>query len=137
MPQYYPFRFHLDASSGVPTYLQLRRQVGQAVRLGWLTTGDRLPTAREVVEDLGINPNTVHKAYRELERDGLVEVRPGQGTFLVDVNAGPGLRDRPDLRAELEIWLERAAEAGFGETELRALVEDALASRRLQRSRAE
>lgn len=96
-----------------------------------------MPTAREVVEDLGINPNTVHKAYRELERDGLVEVRPGQGTFLVDVNAGPGLRDRPDLRAELEIWLERAAEAGFGETELRALVEDALASRRLQRSRAE
>ncbi|TMC70972.1 MAG: GntR family transcriptional regulator, partial [Chloroflexi bacterium] len=62
--------FHLDARSGVPTYLQLVQQVKHAVRYAMLRPGDRLPTARDVVEDLAINPNTVLKAYRELEREG-------------------------------------------------------------------
>lgn len=96
-----------------------------------------MPTAREVVADLGINPNTVHKAYRELERGGLVEVRPGQGTFVVNVGTKDHLADRPDLRAQLELWLDCAAGAGFGEHELRAMVEDAVASRRLQRQDTE
>ena len=74
--------FQLDQRSGLPTYLQLVQQVRQALRLGVLVPGDQLPTAREVVEKLAINPNTVLKAYRELERDGLVAARPGTGTFV-------------------------------------------------------
>src|SRR5690606_41255346 len=74
--------FQLDRGSGVATYLQLVHQVKHALRLGTLRPGDQLPTAREVVEKLAINPNTVLKAYRELEREGLVAGRPGQGTFV-------------------------------------------------------
>src|SRR6266550_5382328 len=75
--------FHLDPASGVATYLQLVQQVHQALRLGLLQPGDRLPTAQQVVASLAINPNTVLKAYRDLEREGLVRPRPGQGTFIV------------------------------------------------------
>lgn len=75
--------FQLDTASGVATYLQLAQQVRQALRLGVLVPGDRLPTAQQVVAKLAINPNTVLKAYRELEREGLVRPRPGQGTFVV------------------------------------------------------
>jgi GntR family transcriptional regulator len=75
--------FQLDTASGVATYLQLAQQVRQALRLGMLAPGDRLPTAQQVVARLAINPNTVLKAYRELEREGLVRARPGQGTFVV------------------------------------------------------
>src|SRR5918911_5622249 len=75
--------FWLDGSSGVPTYLQLVQQVHQALRLGLLQPGDRLPTAQQVVAALAINPNTVLKAYRDLERQGLVRPRPGLGTFVV------------------------------------------------------
>src|SRR3989442_810861 len=74
--------FHLDAHSGVATYLQIVQQVKQALRLGLLEVGDQLPTVREVVAQITINPNTVLKAYRELEREGLVASRPGQGTFV-------------------------------------------------------
>src|SRR5215470_1920026 len=80
--------FQLDTSSGVATYLQLVQQVRQALRLGLLRPGDRLPTAQQVVEKLAINPNTVLKAYRDLEREGLVKPRPGQGTFVVRTLAG-------------------------------------------------
>ncbi|MFD0854965.1 GntR family transcriptional regulator, partial [Actinomadura adrarensis] len=72
--------FHLDGRSGVSPYLQIVRQVRQALRLGLLREGDQLPTVKEVVARLAINPNTVLKAYRELERDGLVAARPGVGT---------------------------------------------------------
>src|SRR4051812_50013355 len=75
--------FHLDPSSGVATYLQLVQQVHQALRLGRLEPGDRLPTAQQVVAALAIKPNTVLKAYRDLEREGLVGGRPGLGTFIV------------------------------------------------------
>ena len=79
--------FHLDARSGVPTYLQLVQQVTQALRLGILQPGDQLPTVKEVVGSLAINPNTVLKAYRELDLSGLVEGKRGQGTF-VSTNLG-------------------------------------------------
>src|SRR4051812_26090843 len=74
--------FHLDERSGVSPYLQLVRQVRQALRLGLLREGDQLPTVKDVVSRLAINPNTVLKAYRELEHEGLVSARPGVGTFV-------------------------------------------------------
>src|SRR4029077_19600857 len=77
-----PIEFRLDPASGVPTYLQLVRQVEDALLLGYLLPGDQLPTVRDVVADLAINPNTVLKAYRELEHKGLASGRPGQGTFV-------------------------------------------------------
>ena len=77
-----PIEFRLDPTSGVPTYLQLVQQVEQALRLGYLKPGDQLPRVREVVASLAINPNTVLKAYRELETKGLATGRPGQGTFI-------------------------------------------------------
>src|SRR5438105_10125966 len=106
--------FELDSRSGLPTYLQLVQQVRQALRLGLLVPGDQLPTAREVVERLAINPNTVLKAYRELERDGLVQSRPGLGTFVTSsgpppVPAAVQLR----LRRELRRWLGEARAAGL------------------------
>src|SRR5215207_9212461 len=76
------FAFRLDATSGVPTYRQLVDQVRHALLLGYLQDGDQLPTVREVATALVVNPNTVAKAYRELERAGLVNARAGQGTFV-------------------------------------------------------
>ena len=83
--------FQLDPASGVATYLQLVQQVHQALRLGMLEPGEQLPTAQQVVGKLAINPNTVLKAYRDLEREGLVRARPGMGTFW----SKPFQRDRP------------------------------------------
>src|SRR5579875_1455009 len=77
-----PIEFRLDAGSGVPTYLQLVHQVEHALRLGYLRPGDQLPRVRDVVSSLVINPNTVLKAYRELETKGLTVGKPGQGTFI-------------------------------------------------------
>src|SRR4249919_1853524 len=77
-----PIEFRLDPSSGVPTYLQLVRQVEDALLLGYLQPSDQLPKVRDVVADLAINPNTVLKAYRELEHKGLASGHPGQGTFV-------------------------------------------------------
>ena len=78
-----PIEFRLDPASGVPTYLQLVHQVEHALRLGYLNPGDQLPKVRDVVASLAINPNTVSKAYRELETKGLIVGRPGQGTFIL------------------------------------------------------
>ncbi|MEU4577620.1 GntR family transcriptional regulator [Nonomuraea sp. ATR24] len=113
--------FQLDRGSGVATYLQLVHQVKQALRLGTLRPGDQLPTAREVVESLAINPNTVLKAYRELEREGLVAGRPGLGTFVEQGIAGPTLADHHRLRRGLEEWVRQARAAGLDEEDLRAL----------------
>src|SRR5262245_42608644 len=77
-----PIEFRLATTSGVPTYLQLVHQVEHALRLGYLKPGDQLPRVREVVASLAINPNTVLKAYKELETKGLAAGRPGQGTFV-------------------------------------------------------
>ncbi|HUR07396.1 MAG TPA: GntR family transcriptional regulator [Nonomuraea sp.] len=113
--------FSLDRGSGVSTYLQLVHQVKQALRLGTLRPGDQLPTAREVVESLAINPNTVLKAYRELEHAGLVQGRPGQGTFVLQTIPGATLADHTRLRRSLEGWVREAREAGLDVDDLRAL----------------
>jgi len=105
--------FHLDESSGVPAYLQLVQQVTYALRLGLLQVGDQLPSVREVVAALVINPNTVLKAYRELERMGLVASRQGRGTFVARTPGGAPPGELPALRQDLLRWLERAGEAGL------------------------
>src|SRR5262245_9365858 len=107
--------FHLDNRSGVPPYLQLVQQVKQALRLGFLQPGDQLPTMRAVVSRLAINPNTVFKAYRELERDDLVESRPGQGTFVTRSLTDASIASHQALRQQLVQWLQAAEDAGLDE----------------------
>jgi GntR family transcriptional regulator len=117
------FHFRLEPGSGVPPYLQLVQQVRQAVLLGFLQPGDRLPLIREVVEALAINPNTVAKAYRQLEQEDLVTGRPGHGTFVNDVP--PGVMSPAtytSLRRGLETWLRRAYAAGLDEHAVEALM---------------
>lgn len=114
--------FHLDARSGVPTYLQLVHQVRQAVQLGILEPGDQLPTVKDVVGSLAINPNTVLKAYRELDREGLVEGRRGQGTFVRAAVPSLPPDDVRALRAALRRWLDRARAAGLDDEGIAALV---------------
>jgi GntR family transcriptional regulator len=114
--------FRLDNRSGVSTYLQLVQQVRQALRVGRLGAGDQLPTVREVVERLAINPNTVLKAYRELEHEGLVEGRPGQGTFVVGSIPGPPPGSYTRLRRSLMRWLADARGAGLDDESILALV---------------
>jgi GntR family transcriptional regulator len=118
--------FHLDPQSGVATYLQIVRQVKDALRLGTLGVGDQLPTVREVVADLAVNPNTVAKAYRDLEREGLVVARQGRGTFIASTLAPASLRHHAELRREFERWLESAGRAGLDEESIRALVSTTL-----------
>jgi DNA-binding transcriptional regulator YhcF (GntR family) len=118
--------FHLDPRSGVAPYLQIVQQVKEALRLGVLDVGDQLPTVREVVAHLAINPNTVAKGYRELERDGLVEAHPGRGTFITSTLAAPSLQYHGALRRELERWLEDAERAGLDEESIRALISTTL-----------
>ena len=100
-----PIGFRLDPASGVPTYLQQVHQVEQALRLGYLQQGDRLPTVKEAVESLAINPNTVLKAYRELEHRGLAAGKPGQGTFIAGTLRRVGLAEQAALRKSLLDWL--------------------------------
>jgi GntR family transcriptional regulator len=116
------FRFRLDGSSGVPPYLQLVHQVRQSLLLGYLREGDRLPTVKEVAGDLAINPNTVVKAYRQLEHEGLAGGRPGQGTFVTATLSSPPSGISDALRASLERWLRDAEEAGFSEEAVTALI---------------
>ncbi len=118
--------FRLDRGSGVATYLQLVHQVRHALRLGVLRPGDRLPTAREVVAQLAINPNTVLKAYRELEREGLVSGRPGQGTFVERSLGQTSMDDRARLRADLVRWVRDGRQAGLDLEDLEALVASVL-----------
>jgi GntR family transcriptional regulator len=118
--------FYLDRSSGVATYLQLVHQVKQALRLGLLRPGDQLPTAKEVVAQLGINPNTVLKAYRELEREGLVAPRPGQGTFIQQSLVGPSLAGTDRLQRALAGWVHDARTAGLTREDMAALLDRAL-----------
>src|SRR5260221_3385142 len=113
--------FHLDTRSGVAPYLQIVQQVKQALLLGMLQVGDQLPTVREVVARLAINPNTVLKAYRELEHDGLIASRPGQGTFVQRTLAGPSITQQAALRRGLDRWLQSAREAGLDEESILAL----------------
>ena len=118
------FRFRLDGSSGVPPYLQLVQQVRQSLLLGYLRPGDRLPTVKEVAVNLAINPNTVVKAYRQLEHEGLVAGRPGQGTFITGTpaEASPPAAASKALRRSLQGWLADAAAAGLSEDAITALI---------------
>ncbi|WP_327262903.1 GntR family transcriptional regulator [Streptomyces sp. NBC_01232] len=111
--------YRIDRRSGIATYLQIVQQTKQALRLGLLEPGDKLPTAREVVEATAINPNTVLKAYRELEREGLVEARRGLGTF-IRKSLGDARTDSP-LAGELADWAGRAREAGMERDDVAAL----------------
>jgi len=118
-------QFHLERS-GVPAYLQIVQQVRQAVRLGVLRPGDQLPTVKEVVGSLTINPNTVLRAYRQLDLEGLVEGRRGVGTF-VSADAGPPPPDdAKDLRQALQRWLTRARAAGLDDDAIATLFSDTL-----------
>jgi GntR family transcriptional regulator len=118
------FRFRLDGASGVPPYLQIVHQVRQSLLLGYLRPGDRLPTVKEVAVDLAINPNTVVKAYRQLEHEGLAGGRPGQGTFITGTlaQASPPPRASEALRRSLRRWLDAAAAAGLSEEAITALI---------------
>src|ERR1700753_3597530 len=107
--------FHLDTRSGVAPYKQLIQQVRHALRLGLLHEGDRLPTVKEVVASVAINPNTVLKAYRELEHDRLVSPRPGLGTFVTRTLADGSTAAHGPLREELVRWITKAHQAGLGD----------------------
>ena len=113
--------FHLDAGSGLPPYQQLVRQVRHALRLGLLREGDQLPTVKEVVGRLAINPNTVLKAYRQLEHDGLVAARPGVGTFVTATLGDGSFAAHGPLRQQLQRWLANARRAGLDDESIEAL----------------
>jgi GntR family transcriptional regulator len=132
-----PIEFRLDHSSGVPTYLQLVQQVEHALRLGYLTPGDQLPKVRDVVASLAINPNTVLKAYRELEHKGLATGRPGLGTFIQGTLAQATLPELAGLRRSLLRWLAGADAAGLDEDGVVALFASVMRDRRGQPAAAE
>jgi GntR family transcriptional regulator len=121
-----PIEFRLDPGSGVPTYLQLVQQVEHALRLGYLKPGDQLPRVRDVVAALAINPNTVLKAYRDLEMKGLAAGRPGQGTFVQATLRQVALPELTALRRALSGWLTAADGAGLDEDGIVALFTSAL-----------
>jgi GntR family transcriptional regulator len=121
-----PIEFRLDTASGVPTYLQLVQQVEHALRLGYLKPGDQLPKVRDVVASLAINPNTVLKAYKELETKGLAVGRPGQGTFVHATLSQVALPELATLRQALLGWLASADTAGLDEDGMVALFTSAL-----------
>ncbi|MFJ7293506.1 GntR family transcriptional regulator [Streptomyces collinus] len=113
--------FHLNSRSGLPPYQQLVQQVRHALRLGLLTEGDRLPTVKDVAKQMAVNPNTVLKAYRELEHDGLVAARPGVGTFVTRTLADGTLAAHGPLRKDLQRWLTKARLAGLDDESIEAL----------------
>jgi GntR family transcriptional regulator len=113
--------FHLDGRSGVSPYQQIVQQVRNALRLGMLREGDKLPTVKDVVAQLAINPNTVLKAYRELEHEGLVAARPGVGTFVTRTLADTTLAAHGPLRQDLRRWLAKARRAGLDDESIEAL----------------
>jgi DNA-binding transcriptional regulator YhcF (GntR family) len=123
---------YFDRRSSTSPYMQLVEQVRRALLLGTLEVGDQLPTLKETVGKLAINPNTVLKAYRQLENEGLIETRPGLGTFVTRSLAGPALNRHPGLRASLLDWLSEARRKGLDEESIIALFES---SRRESRAK--
>jgi GntR family transcriptional regulator len=118
--------FRVDGHSVVPPYLQIVQQVRQALRMGVLVVGDQLPTVREVVSATAINPNTVLKAYRDLEREGLVEARAGHGTFVRGLPPGPPPGTHSRLGRSLATWVREAREAGLDDESMEALLQTTL-----------
>src|ERR1700735_2023945 len=100
--------FYIDTHSGVPPYLQLSQQVRRALKLGLLKQGDQLPTVKDVAARLAINPNTVSKAYRELDHEGLVAARVGVGPFVAKSLGDSSLAALAPLRHDLQKWMEEA-----------------------------
>jgi GntR family transcriptional regulator len=120
--------FHLDSRSGVSPYLQIVQQVRQALRVGILREGDQLPTVKEVVGQLAINPNTVLKAYRELEHEGLASARPGVGTFVTGSLGAESIAAQGPLRQALQRWIVKARRAGLDDESIEALFRDSFRS---------
>jgi GntR family transcriptional regulator len=120
--------FHLDTRSGVAPYQQVVQQVRHALRLGLLQVDEQLPTVNEVVKAIAINPNTVLKAYKELEHQGLVAARPGIGTFVIRTLTDDTLMAHGPLRQSLRRWVERARGAGLDEESIEALFRDVVRS---------
>ena len=120
--------FHLDSRSGVSPYLQIVQQVRQALRVGMLREGDQLPTVKEVVGQLAINPNTVLKAYRELEHEGLASARPGVGTFVTGSLGAGSIAAQGPLRQALQRWIVKARRAGLDDESIEALFRDSFRS---------
>src|SRR5580704_9363197 len=116
--------FHLDSRSGVSPYMQIVQQVRHALRLGLLREGEQLPTVKEVVARLAINPNTVLKAYRELEHAGLVAARPGVGTFVTGTLTDDSLAAHGPLRRDLRRWIDKARRAGLDDESIDDLFQD-------------
>lgn len=116
--------FHLDSRSGVAPYQQIVQQVRHALRLGMLREGDQLPTVKSVVSRLAINPNTVLKAYKELEHSGLVAAKPGIGTFVTGTLGNGSLAAHGPLRQDLQRWLGKARRAGLDDESIEALFRD-------------
>jgi GntR family transcriptional regulator len=119
---------HLNTKSGVPPYLQIAQQIRQALVAGVLRPGDQLPTVKEVVTQLAVNPNTVFRSYRELEHEGLIEGRPGSGTFVLRRPPGPSPAQHAVLARGLARWITRARHAGLDDSSIEGLVRDALHS---------
>ena len=120
-------QFRLDRRSGVPAYRQIIDQVRHAIHLGILQPGDQLPTVREVIRQITINPNTVHRAYRELELQGLTEGRTGSGTFIRQ-SLSKTSSQQPKLLGQLELWIKRARDAGLEIEAIEALIAEAMQS---------
>jgi len=117
-------RFRLDPRSGVAPYRQIVDQVRQAVSLGLLHPGDQLPSVREVVGQVTINPNTVHRAYRDLEQAGVVAGRPGVGTFVVSAaSSGASPEHLKELSLELRNWVDKARSTGLDDESISALID--------------
>jgi GntR family transcriptional regulator len=118
--------FRVNQSSGVPLYVQLMDQVKHAIEMGAIRPGEQLPTIRKVAEDLVMNPNTVARAYRELEHAGIIEVKHGAGAFVSQSATGPTKVLRK-AQAVVQTAVERLASSGLTDEEIRRLVESELA----------
>src|ERR1700712_1566276 len=122
--------FHLASRSSLPPYAQLIEQVRQALLTGVLRPGDRLPTVKEVAGALAVNPNTVSKAYRDLEREGLVEGRQGVGTFAVRRPDGPPPAVQHQLSRGLSTWITKARMAGLSDPDIQSTLPGEARARR-------
>jgi DNA-binding transcriptional regulator YhcF (GntR family) len=113
------FKFRLDLRSGVPVYRQIIDQVRAGIASGTLSAGDQLPTVRQLAVDLAINPNTVLRAYRELELGGMLETQQGTGTFITQKKVRRDEAERARQLSQLAgEFLSRAGAAGFTVQEL-------------------
>jgi GntR family transcriptional regulator len=119
-------KFYLDSRTGLAPYLQLISQVRRAILLGFLVEGDQLPTVKAVVATLAINPNTVSKAYRELEYQGLVTARSGVGTFVARSVESTSVPSHRSLHDEFELSITGARDAGLTDETIEAIFNDCL-----------